>query len=62
MPGIDEPVDPLAREQLAARAVPLDRALAAAGRDLRRALAQLLDERLDARRRRAKSSVCSTRL
>ena len=39
--GVDEPVDALAREQLPARAVPLDRALAAAGRDQRRALAQL---------------------
>ena len=46
---VDEPVDPLAREQLAARAVPLDRLLAAAARDLRRALAQLVDERLHPR-------------
>jgi hypothetical protein len=44
--GVDEPVDPLAREQLAAGAVPLDRALAAACGDLRRAVAQLGDERL----------------
>ena len=44
--GIDEPVDPLSRRQLAARAVPLGRLLAAAARDLRRALAQLGDELL----------------
>ena len=44
--GVDEPVDPLARGQLPARAVPLDRALTAAARDLRRALAQLGDEAL----------------
>ena len=53
---VDEPVDPLARRQLAARAVPLERPLAAAARDLRRALAQLGDELLHprpaARRRR----------
>ena len=42
---VDEPVDPLARGELAARAVALDRLLAAAARDLRRALAQLGDER-----------------
>ena len=41
-----EPVDPLAGGQLPARAVALDRFLAAAARDLRRALAQLGDERL----------------
>ena len=45
MSGVDEPVDPLARRQLAARAVPLDRLLAAAVRDRRRALPQLRDER-----------------
>ena len=44
--GIDEPVDPLAGGQLPARAVALDRFLAAAARDARRALAQLGDERL----------------
>ena len=43
--GVDEPVDPLARRQLAARTMALDRLLAAAARDLRRALAQLGDER-----------------
>ncbi len=43
---IDEQVDALAREQLAARAMPLDGALAAAGGDLRGARAELLDERL----------------
>src|SRR5581483_11062036 len=42
---VDEPVDPLACEQLAARAVPLDGAFAAAGRDESGALAQLGDER-----------------
>ena len=42
---VDEPVDPLARGQLPARAVALDRALAAAARDQGRALAQLGDER-----------------
>ena len=49
MPGSTQPVDPLAREQLAARAVALDRALAAAARDLGRARAQLVDERLHPR-------------
>ena len=44
--GVDEPVDPLPRRQLAARAVPLRRLLAAAARDLRRPLAQLGDELL----------------
>ena len=48
--GIDEPVDALARGQLAARAVPLDRCLAAARRDERGAVAQLGDERLHRRR------------
>ena len=47
---VDEPVDPLARRELAAGAVSLDRLLAAAGGDERRALAQLGDER---RHRRA---------
>ena len=42
--GIDEPVDPLPGEQLAARAVALDRALPAAGRDLCASLAQLRDQ------------------
>ena len=42
---VDEQVDALAGGELAARAVPLDRGFAAAARDLRRALAQLLDER-----------------
>src|SRR5437868_5326463 len=41
---IDEPVDALARRQLPARAVPLDRSVAAAARDLLRPLAQLRDE------------------
>ena len=41
---VDEPVDPLARGQLPARAVPLDGALAAPGRHLRGALAQLRDQ------------------
>ena len=45
-PRIDEPVDPLAREQLPARAMALDRPLAAAGGDQRRAGPQLLDQRL----------------
>ena len=49
VPGSTQPVDPLAGGQLAARAVPLDRLLAAAARDLRRALAQLGDERLHPR-------------
>ncbi len=44
--GIDEPVDPLPGRQLPARAVPFRRLLAAAGRDQRRPLAQLGDERL----------------
>ena len=44
--GIDEPVDPLAGRQLPARAVALDRLLAAAARHRRRALAQFGDERL----------------
>ena len=48
-PGVDQPVDPFAGEQLAARAVALDRALAAAGGDLRRARLQLLDELLHPR-------------
>ena len=46
---VDEPVDALAREQLAARVVPFDGALAAAGCDQRRTLAQLLDELLHPR-------------
>ena len=46
---VDEPVDPLARGELPARAVALDRLLAAAGRDERRALAQLGDEPLHRR-------------
>ena len=44
--GVDQPVDPLAGGQLAARAVPLDRLLAAAAGDERRPLAQLRDQRL----------------
>ena len=48
MSGVDQPVDPLAREQLAAGAVPLDRAVAAALRDLRRPLTKLGDESLHA--------------
>ena len=48
-PRIDQPVDALARRELAARAVPLDRLLAAAGRDECRALAQLRDERFHRR-------------
>ena len=42
--GIDQPVDPLAGEQLAARAVALDRALAAASGDLGGTRLQLVDE------------------
>ena len=45
---VDQPVDPLAGRQLAARAVPLDGLLAAAAGDERRSLAQLGDERLHA--------------
>ena len=47
--GVDEPIDAFTREQLAARPVTRDRTLAAAGGDLRRARAQLLDERLHLR-------------
>ena len=47
--GVDEPVDPLPRRQLAAGAVALERLLAAAGRDECRALAELVDERLHPR-------------
>ena len=43
---VDEPVDALARSELSARAVPLDRLLAATRRDHRGALAQLGDEAL----------------
>jgi len=46
---VDETVDALACEQLAARSVALDRALPAAGRDLRRARTELRDERLHPR-------------
>ena len=46
MLGIEQPVDALAGGQLAARAVPLDRLLAAASRDLGGSLAQLRDELL----------------
>ena len=42
--GVDEAVDALAREQLSARAVALDRPLSASSGDLRRALAQFRDE------------------
>ena len=45
-PGVDEAIDALAGGQLAARAVPLDRRLAAAGRDERGPFAELRDERL----------------
>ena len=55
--GVEQPVDPLAGGQLPARAVPLDAPLAAAARDLRRALAQLGDERLHAPAPGAKASV-----
>ena len=44
---VDQAVDPLAREQLAALAVTVDRSLAAAGGDLRGAFAKLFDERLE---------------
>src|SRR5262249_12710921 len=44
--GVDEAVDPLAREQLSTRPVTFDRTLAAAACDLRRPLAQLGDEAL----------------
>ncbi len=47
--GIEQPVDPLARGQLAARAVALDRLLAAAAGDEGSALAELDDELLRAR-------------
>src|SRR5581483_1839201 len=43
-PGVEEAVDPLAGEELAAGAVPLDGPLAAARGDRGRARAQLLDE------------------
>jgi hypothetical protein len=46
---VEQAVDSLARGQLAARAVLLERALAAAARDLRRALAQLGHELLHPR-------------
>ena len=46
VPRVDQPVDPLARGELAAGPVALDRLLAAALRDLRRPLAQLRDELL----------------
>ena len=45
---VEQAVDSLPRGQLAARAVALDRLVAAARGDLRRALAQLGDERLHA--------------
>jgi len=45
-PRVDEPVDPLAGGELAARAMALECLLAAAARHLRRALAQLGDEAL----------------
>ena len=48
-PGIDEPVDPLSRGQLAPRTVPLDRLLAAPGGNERGTLAELGDERLHRR-------------
>ena len=44
--GVEQPVDPLAGGQLAARAVPLDGLLAAAARNECGALAQLRDQRL----------------
>ena len=55
---VDEPVDPLARRELAAGAVSLDRLLAPAGGDERRALAQLgtTSVDIDARRRSNVSS------
>ena len=59
-PGIDEPVDPLPRGQLPARAVPLDGLLAATGRDERRALAELGDEPLHPARRRSNDSSRAT--
>ena len=43
--GVDQPVDALPRGELAARAVAFDGLLAAAARDLLRALVQLRDER-----------------
>ena len=46
---VDEPVDPLARGELPARAVALDRLVAAARSHLRGALAELRDERLHRR-------------
>ena len=47
--GIDQPVDPLARRELAAGAVLLEGLLAAPAGDLRRPLAQLRDELLHPR-------------
>ena len=44
--GVDEAVDPLARRELAARAMPLERLPAASACDERGALAQLRDELL----------------
>ena len=48
-PGIDQTVDPLPRRQLAARAVALERLLAATARDLGGACAKLGDEPLHPR-------------
>src|SRR5207302_5364460 len=45
---VDEPVDPLPRRELAARAVPLERPLTPAAGDEGRPLPQLRDERLHA--------------
>ena len=59
---VDEPVDPLAGEQLAACVMALDRRLAAAGGHLSGPRPQLLHERLQPGPPAAKSSVCSTRL
>ena len=44
--GVDEPIDPLARCQLPARVMPLDRGRASALRDERGSLPQLRHERL----------------
>ena len=49
-PGIDQRVDAIARQELAARKVPLPRLLAAAARDLRRLRAQVRDELAHQRR------------
>ena len=63
--GVDEQVDPLARRELAARAMPLGRLLAAAGGDERGSLAQLREQPLHVgvprgERRRRRDRPCSS--